>query len=256
MKSNLRDHRVEVAALESRHGGADGVGGGRRGCHGAAATAAQDQIVVPFEHDVTGRISCTWGETGGRKPTEERRCAPTSVSLRRNQCSRSPESVFHFQRNTQYAGGAGMLSELKTRLADLERAARAAERRDEDLAGMVAGLNRAFGALCRVLEEDRPGTAARLLAALEEAADDPEESYSERVTEKMRSMPRVHSGVPAGHRQLHEPENRQDQVVNEPLVADVSRARRTRRSARSVLGWGRAASGFERRRASPRASPR
>ena len=50
------------------------------------------------------------------------------------------------------------------------------------------GLNRAFGALCRVLEEDRPGTAARLLAALEEAADDPEESYSERVTEKMRSM--------------------------------------------------------------------
>ena len=81
-----------------------------------------------------------------------------------------------------------MLGELKTRLADLERAARAAEGRDEDLAGMVAGLNRAFGALCRVLEGDRPGTAARLLAALEEVADDPEESYSERVTEKMRSM--------------------------------------------------------------------
>ena len=59
---------------------------------------------------------------------------------------------------------------------------------NEDLAGMVAGLNRAFGALCRVLEEDRPGTAARLLAALEEAEDDPVESYSERVTEKMRSM--------------------------------------------------------------------
>ena len=53
---------------------------------------------------------------------------------------------------------------------------------------MVAGLNRAFGVLCRVLEEDRPGTAARLLAVLEEAADDPEEGYSERVTEKMRSM--------------------------------------------------------------------
>ena len=114
-----------------------------------------------------------------------------------------------------------MLSELKTRLADLERAARAAERRDEDLAGMVAGLNRAFGALCRVLEEDRPGTAARLLAALEEAADDPEESYSERVTEKYAVDARVHSGVPAGHRQLHEPENRQGQVVNEPLVADA-----------------------------------
>ena len=81
-----------------------------------------------------------------------------------------------------------MLSDLKTRLADFERAARAAEGRDDDLAGMVAGLNRAFGALCKVLEEDRPGTAARLLAALEEAEDDPVESYSERVTEKMRSM--------------------------------------------------------------------
>ena len=101
-----------------------------------------------------------------------------------------------------------MLSELKTRLADLERVARAAEGRDEDLAGMVAGLNRAFGALCRVLEEDRPGTAARLLAALEEAADDPEESYSERGDREDAVDARVHSGVPAGHRQLHEPENR------------------------------------------------
>ena len=81
-----------------------------------------------------------------------------------------------------------MLADLKTRLADLERAARAAEGRDDDLAGMVAGLNRAFGALCRVLEEERPGTAARLLAALEEAGDDPVESYRERVTGTMRSM--------------------------------------------------------------------
>ena len=128
----------------------------------------------------------------GRNRWEE---TDRGTSLRPDERSTSPESVFQIpgigvplQRNTQYAGGAGMLSELKTRLADLERAARAAERRDEDLAGMVAGLNRAFGALCRVLEEDRPGTAARLLAALEEAADDPEESYSERVTEKMRSM--------------------------------------------------------------------
>ena len=38
------------------------------------------------------------------------------------------------------------------------------------------------------LEEDRPGTAARLLAALEAAADDPVEGYSARVTEKMQSM--------------------------------------------------------------------
>ena len=63
-----------------------------------------------------------------------------------------------------------------------------AEGRDEDLPGMVAGLNRALAALCKVLEEDRPGTAAQLLAALEEAEDDPVESYSERVTEKMRAM--------------------------------------------------------------------
>ena len=81
-----------------------------------------------------------------------------------------------------------MLADLKTRLADLERAAQAAEGRDDDLAGMVAGLNRAFGALCRVLEEERPGTAARLLAAIDEAEADPVESYSERVTETMRSM--------------------------------------------------------------------
>jgi len=81
-----------------------------------------------------------------------------------------------------------MLADLKTRLADLERAAQSAEGRDDDLAGMVAGLNRAFGALCRVLEEERPGTAARLLAAIEEAEADPVESYRARATETMRSM--------------------------------------------------------------------
>ena len=39
-----------------------------------------------------------------------------------------------------------------------------------------------------MLEEERPGTAARLLAALEETEADPVESYRERVTETMRSM--------------------------------------------------------------------
>ena len=52
---------------------------------------------------------------------------------------------------------------------------------------MVAGLNRAFGALCRVLEEERPGRAARLLAALDEADAEPVAGYRERVTGKMRS---------------------------------------------------------------------
>ena len=81
-----------------------------------------------------------------------------------------------------------MLSEMKCRLAELDRAAQAAEGRDDDLAGMVAGMNRTLGALVRVLEEDRPGTAARLLAALDETADDPVDGYGERVTERMRSM--------------------------------------------------------------------
>ena len=58
-----------------------------------------------------------------------------------------------------------MLAELKSGVAELERASRAAKGRDDDLAGMVAGVNRALGAVCRILEEDRPGTAARLLAA-------------------------------------------------------------------------------------------
>ena len=80
-----------------------------------------------------------------------------------------------------------MLAELKSGITELDRAARAARGRDEDLAGMVAGLNRALGALCRVLEDERPGTAARLLAAIDEATDDPVEGYSERVAERMRS---------------------------------------------------------------------
>ncbi len=80
-----------------------------------------------------------------------------------------------------------MLAELKSGIAELDRAARAARGRDDDLAGMVAGVNRALGAVCRILEEERPGTAARLLAALEEAADEPVEGYSERVTETMRT---------------------------------------------------------------------
>ncbi len=97
-----------------------------------------------------------------------------------------------------------MLGELQTRLADLERAARAAEGRDDDLAGMVAGLNRAFGgpvgsgpALCRKVtplaltgfsKRTAPAPRRGCWRRSKKAADDPEESYSERVTEKMRSM--------------------------------------------------------------------
>ena len=81
-----------------------------------------------------------------------------------------------------------MLADMKTRLADLERAAQAAESRDDDLTGTVAALSRAFGVLCQVLEEERPGSAARLLAALEDVEDEPVKGYRDRVTEKMRSM--------------------------------------------------------------------
>ena len=65
-----------------------------------------------------------------------------------------------------------MLAELKSGIAELDRAA---EARDGDLAGMVARVNRAFGALCLILEEDRPGTVARLLAAFQDAVDEPVE---------------------------------------------------------------------------------
>ena len=99
--------------------------------------------------------------------------------INRRRASRAPKGTREAQ---------GTLADLKAGLADLERAARAAEGRDDDLAGMVAGLNRAFGALCQVLEEERPGTAARVLAALEEAEDDSVAGYRERVTETMRSM--------------------------------------------------------------------
>ena len=78
---------------------------------------------------------------------------------------------------------------------------------------MVAGLNRAVGALCRVLEEERPGTAAGLLAAVEEAEADPAESYRERVTETMRSMLGCIQEFLVEVGKVHEPENRPCQVV-------------------------------------------
>ena len=79
-----------------------------------------------------------------------------------------------------------MLAELKGRVVDLERAASAAHGRDDDLAGMVAGLSRTVGCICRVLEEERPGTAGRLLAALDDVADEPLDGFREGATERMR----------------------------------------------------------------------
>ena len=108
-----------------------------------------------------------------------------------------------------------MLAELRTSLADLERAARAAEGRDDDLAGMVAGVNRAFGALCRVLEEDRPGHRGATAGGARRGGGRPGGELQRAGDREDAVDARVHSGVPAGHRQVHEPENRQGQVVKE-----------------------------------------
>ena len=99
----------------------------------------------------------------------------------RGQCIVSPPSSAS-SRSASSASASAMPRYCANVASTTERTA------SRNAAEGAQGLNRAFGALCLVLEEERPGTAARLLAALEEAADDPAESYSERVTEKMRSM--------------------------------------------------------------------
>ena len=49
-------------------------------------------------------------KTDGRKPTEERRCAPTSVHVRRNPCSRSPDPAFNFTGIRTRVPGASLRS--------------------------------------------------------------------------------------------------------------------------------------------------
>ena len=49
-----------------------------------------------FTHTTTSRITRTRDDRDGRRLTDTRRFAPTSVHLRRNRRSRSPESVFNF----------------------------------------------------------------------------------------------------------------------------------------------------------------
>ena len=73
----------------------------RLGRHRTPPIRSTGTLVCTLEHDVTGRISSTRCETDGRKLTEQRRYAPTSVHVRRNPCSRSPESGVHVHRITQ-----------------------------------------------------------------------------------------------------------------------------------------------------------
>ncbi len=68
----------------------------RLGRHRTPPIRSTGTLVCTLEHDVTGRISSTRCETDGRKLTEQRRYAPTSVHVRRNPCSRSPDLVFTF----------------------------------------------------------------------------------------------------------------------------------------------------------------
>ena len=55
-----------------------------------------NSIVVLCEHDVTGGDLGQSFRADGRKLTKERRCAPTSVHVRRIPRSRSPDLAFNF----------------------------------------------------------------------------------------------------------------------------------------------------------------
>ena len=76
-------------------------------------------------------------------------------------------------------------------MATSRGAAQAAEGRDDDLPGTVAGLSRPSGPSAGFSKRSRPGTASRLLAVLDEAEADPVEGYRDRVTGKMQSMPGI-----------------------------------------------------------------
>ena len=58
------------------------------------APQAQSSVLSNRTSGVGSRRSVC--DTDGRELTDERRYAPTSVPLRRNPCSRPPESLFHF----------------------------------------------------------------------------------------------------------------------------------------------------------------
>ena len=72
------------------------------------ATRATGTFFCTLDKEVTSRISKTRYDTDERKLTEQRRCAPTSVHVRRNYCSRSPESVFTVQRIPAERGKTAM----------------------------------------------------------------------------------------------------------------------------------------------------
>ena len=62
----------------------------------APPTRPTGTFVCTLEHEITSRTSTIRGDSDGRALTEQRRYAPTTIPLRRNPCSRSPESLFHF----------------------------------------------------------------------------------------------------------------------------------------------------------------
>jgi len=72
----------------------------------APPTRPTGTFVGTLEHQITSRISKIRGDTNARELTEQRRYAPTSIPLRRNPGSRSPESLFHFTEIPTWRGGS------------------------------------------------------------------------------------------------------------------------------------------------------
>ena len=105
---HVRDTRDAPAGLEppvapagAVENARDTLGVDRRSAEGAfpttpwtpqtAPTGSTGNLVLALDHDITNRISKIRCDNHGRELTEQRRYAPTSIPLRRNPCSRSPE---------------------------------------------------------------------------------------------------------------------------------------------------------------------
>ncbi len=78
-------------------------------------------IICMHKHDNASRISKTRDDHDGRRLTDTRRFAPTSVHLRRNRRSRSSESVFNFSGIRKYLISLSFLGKSSVRPAQVGR---------------------------------------------------------------------------------------------------------------------------------------
>ena len=145
----------------------------RLGRHRTPPIRSTGTLVCTLEHDVTGRISSTRCETDGRKLTEQRRYAPTSVHVRRNPCSRSPDLVFTF---------TGLRKNSTERLGQAVDAYRAAleERTRERVPLEWAMTQNNLGSALRALGQRESGTEL-----LEQAVDAHRAALEERTRERV-----------------------------------------------------------------------